>query len=144
MEYLRRIYYIFMVIEEIRKPSLFRIFLKDETKGNWKSQMRYDAINNTVGLIEDYYENSAKKTSEVIIKNKSYFKSLEGIKNIVVVGHSLSKVDYPYFKEIIKYNTSSADLKWFISWYSSDGLRKITEFVSEMKIPNENVKLFRV
>jgi hypothetical protein len=106
--------------------------------------MRYDAINNTVGLIEDYYENSAKKTSEVIIKNKSYFKSLEGIKNIVVIGHSLSKVDYPYFKEIIKYNTSSADLKWFISWYSSDGLRKITEFVSEMKIPNENVKLFRV
>ncbi|MBO1265081.1 bacteriophage abortive infection AbiH family protein [Proteiniclasticum sp. SCR006] len=125
-------------------PVYLGYFLKDETKGNWKSQMRYDAINNTVGLIEDYYENSAKKTSEVIIKNKSYFKSLEGIKNIVVIGHSLSKVDYPYFKEIIKYNTSSADLKWFISWYSSDGLRKITEFVSEMKIPNENVKLFRV
>jgi len=124
-------------------PVYLGYFLKDETKGNWKSQMRYDAINNTVGLIEDYYDNSAKKTSEVIIKNQSYFKSLEGIKNIVVIGHSLSKVDYPYFKEIIKYNTNSADLKWFISWYSSDGLRKITGFVSEMKIPNENVKLFR-
>jgi hypothetical protein len=125
-------------------PVYLGYFLKDETKGNWKSQMRYDAINNTVGLIEDYYDNSAKKTSDVIIKNQSYFKSLEGIKNIVVIGHSLSKVDYPYFKEIIKYNTNSADLKWFISWYSSDGLRKITEFVSEMKIPAESIKLFRV
>ena len=66
--------------------------------------MRYDAINNTVDLIEDYYENSAKKTSEVISRNQSCFKLLEGIKNIVIIGHSLSKVDYPYFKEIIKYN----------------------------------------
>ncbi len=106
--------------------------------------MRYDAINNTVGLIEDYYENSAKKTSEVISRNHSYFKSLEGIKNIVVIGHSLSKVDYPYFKEIIKYNKDSSELKWFISWYSKDGLKKITKFVSEMNIPNENIKLLRV
>ncbi|TCK93146.1 putative zinc ribbon protein [Natranaerovirga hydrolytica] len=125
-------------------PVYLGYFLKDETKGNWKSQMRYDAINNTVGLIEDYYENSSKKTSEVISRNQSYFKSLEGIENIVVIGHSLSKVDYPYFREIIKYNKSSSDLKWFISWYSMDGLKKIIEFVSEMKIPNENVKLFRV
>jgi hypothetical protein len=125
-------------------PVYLGYFLKDETKGNWKSQMRYDAINNTVGLIEDYYENSAKKTSEVISRNQSYFKSVEGIKNVVVIGHSLSKVDYPYFKELIKYNKDSSELQWFISWYSKDGLKKITEFVSEMNIPNENIKLFRV
>ncbi|MEQ6376346.1 bacteriophage abortive infection AbiH family protein [Bacillaceae bacterium S4-13-56] len=124
-------------------PVYLGYFLKDETKGNWKSQMRYDAINNTLGLIEDYYENSAKKTSEVIFRNQSYFKSLEGIKNIVVIGHSLSKVDYPYFKEIIKYNKNSSELKWFISWYSSDGLKKITKFLSDMQILAENVKLFR-
>jgi hypothetical protein len=125
-------------------PVYLGYFLKDETKGNWKSQMRYDAINNTVGLIEDYYENSAKKTSDVIIKNQSYFKSLEGIENIVVIGQSLSKVDHPYFREIIKYNENSSELKWFISWYGSESLKKITEFVPEMKIPNKNVKLFRV
>ncbi len=49
-----------------------------------------DAINNTVRLIEVYYENSAKKTSEVIASNQLYFKLLEGIKRIVVIGHSLS------------------------------------------------------
>ena len=105
--------------------------------------MRYDAINNTVDLIEDYYENSAKKTSEVISRNQSCFKLLEGIKNIVIIGHSLSKVDYPYFKEIIKYNKNSSELKWFISWYSNDGLKKIIEFVSEMQISAENIKIFR-
>ncbi len=119
-------------------------FLKDEAMGNWKNQIRYDAINNTVDLIEDYYENSAKKTNEVISRNQSYFKSLEGIKNIIVIGHSLSKVDYPYFKEIVKYNKDSSNLKWFISWYSKDDLNRISEFVSEMNITNENVMLFRV
>ncbi len=104
--------------------------------------MRYDAINNTVRLIEDYYENSAKKTSDVLSMNQSYFKSLEGIKEIVVI-HSLSEVDYPYFKEIIKYNTNSSELKWYISWYSADGLKKIIEYVSEMNISSENVKFLR-
>lgn len=106
--------------------------------------MRYDAINNTVSLIEDYFEESAKKTSEVISRNKVYFKSLENIKNIVVIGHSLSKVDYPYFAEIIQRNKRSSELEWFISWYSMDGLKNITEFVLEMKIPTENVRIFRV
>lgn len=124
-------------------PVYLGYFLKDETKGNWKSQMRYDAINNTVGLIEDYYENSAKKTSEVLAKNQLYFKSLEHIKEIIVIGHSLSNVDYPYFKEIIKYNRNSSELKWFISWYSTDDLRKITRFISAMNISSSNVEIFR-
>ena len=37
-------------------------FFEDETRGNWKSLMRYDAINNTVRIIEDYYDESVKKT----------------------------------------------------------------------------------
>ena len=61
----------------------------------------------------------------------------------MVIGHSLSDVDYPYFKEIIKYNGNSTDMKWYISWYSIDDLRRITRFVSEMHISNSNVKLFK-
>lgn len=124
-------------------PVYLGYFIKDETKGNWKSQMRYDAINNTVSLIENYYDESAKKTNEVLAKNQLYFKSLEDIKNIVVIGHSLSDVDYPYFKEIIKYNRNSTDMKWYISWYSVDDLKRIIRFVTEMHIPNMNVKIFR-
>lgn len=124
-------------------PVYLGYFLEDESKGNWKSQMRYDAINNTVRLIGDYYDDSAKKTSEVLAKNQSYFKLLEDIKKIVVIGHSLSDVDYPYFKEIIKHNRNSNDMKWYISWYSADDLRRIIKFVSEMNIPSFNVELFR-
>jgi len=118
-------------------------FLEDDTKGNWKSQMRYDAINNTVRIIEDYYDESAKKTSDVLAKNQLYFKSLADIKKIVVIGHSLSDVDYPYFKEINNNNRNSTEMKWCISWHSVDDLRRITKFVSVMDISNSNVGLFR-
>ncbi|MDD2300118.1 MAG: hypothetical protein PHU69_10825 [Fermentimonas sp.] len=60
-----------------------------------------------------------------------------------VIGHSLSDVDYPYFKEIIKYNRDSTEMKWCISWHSVDDLRRITRFVSVMDISNSNVELFR-
>lgn len=105
--------------------------------------MRYDAIDNTVRLIEEYYDNSAKKTNNVLATNQQYFKSLESIRDIVVVGHSLSDVDYPYFKEIIKYNKNSIELKWQISWYSPDDIRRIQRFISVMKIPSTNVSIFR-
>jgi len=124
-------------------PVYLGYFLNDDTKGNWKSQMRYDAINNTVGIIEDYYDNSAKKTNDVLARNQQYFKSLGNIRDIVVVGHSLSDVDYPYFKEIIKFNRNSTELKWQISWYSADDIRRITRFLSMMKIPNTNAAIFR-
>ncbi|NLK52992.1 MAG: hypothetical protein GX295_11225 [Syntrophomonadaceae bacterium] len=124
-------------------PVYLGYFLNDDTNGNWKSQMRYDAINNTVRMIEEYYENSAKKTNDVLVTNQQYFKSLEGIKDIVVIGHSLSVVDYPYFKEIIKYHRNSNGIKWQISWHSPDDIRRITTFLSVMKIPNKNVAIFR-
>lgn len=124
-------------------PVYLGYFLKDDTKGNWKSQMRYDAINNTVRMIEDYYDNSAKKTNDVLITNRQYFKSLGDVTDIVVVGHSLSDVDHPYFREIIKCNRNSDDIKWQISWHSPGDIRRILKFLSEMKIPSRNVAIFR-
>lgn len=55
-----------------------------ESKDNWKSQMRYDAINNAVRMIEDYYDNSVKKTNDVLAMHQQYFKSLGDTKDIAV------------------------------------------------------------
>lgn len=42
-------------------PVYLGYFLLDDTKGNWRSQMRYDAIDNTVRLIEEYYDQENPK-----------------------------------------------------------------------------------
>lgn len=118
-------------------------FLDDETKGNWKNQTRYDAIDNTVRIIEGYYEDSAKKTEDVLAENNTYFKSLQNLKEIVVIGHSLSAVDHPYFKEIITHNQNRTELEWAFSWFSLEDLERIKQFVSTMNIPKANVRIFR-
>lgn len=125
-------------------PVYLGYFLKDQTMGNWKSQVRYDGINNMVRIIEDYYDDSAKITEEVLNKNEDYFETLESVKDIVVIGHSLSDVDYPYFRQIINNNKDKSKVNWYFSWHSVSGLENIVKFASKMNLDYENINIFRV
>lgn len=60
-------------------PVYLGYFLQDQTIGNWKSQVRFDGIHNMLRIIEDYYDDSAKKTMDVLERNKEYFESLSDI-----------------------------------------------------------------
>lgn len=58
-----------------------------------------------------------------------------------MIGHSLSKVDWDYFKEIIR---KSQIERWIISFHSPKDVFKIDEFVSAFSIEKENVFLIRM
>ena len=108
-----------------------------------KNQTEYDLSETARYGLAGYYDATTKKSADVIEDNKDKFKNFRYIEDVVVIGHSLSQVDYPYFKEIIKYNQNSAAMNWHISWYSSGDLKGIKQFVSEMNISNSKVKIFR-
>lgn len=120
-------------------PVYLAYFLADETQGNWKSQMRYDSINNTQRLIEEYYSNSAKKTTDVLEKHRLMFEGLVDVKQIVVIGHSLSDVDHPYFEEIIR-NTDNPH--WYFSWHGSRSIGGILDFIDTMNISPDRITMF--
>ncbi|WP_460681001.1 AbiH family protein [Mucilaginibacter koreensis] len=61
-------------------------------------------MNFSVERIEDYYEQSFKNFYKVLQTNESFFSSLITLKKIVVLSHSLSKVDMPYFEKILAIN----------------------------------------
>jgi len=109
-----------------------------------KNQTEYDLRETAgYGLIK-YYDATTKKSADVIKDNKDKFENFRYLENVVVIGHSLSQVDYPYFKEIIRHNQNVAAMNWHISWYSSGDLKRIKQFVSEMNILSSNVDLFRI
>ena len=87
----------------------------------------------------DYDEATTKDTRTIIKNHCSFFSDLTDIKNIVVIGHSLSVVDYPYFKEIIDRNNNTAN--WFISWYSSRDLENIRDFANDMNLSTSQISL---
>ena len=119
-------------------PVYLAYFLQDDTLGNWKSQMRYDAINHTIDLIEDYYARSAKKTADVIQKHRSMFESLSSVQQIVVIGHSLSSVDWPYFTEIMNHTDQ---VHWYFSWHGQEDSKHIQSFTDAMGIPDDDVTM---
>ncbi|ATP56489.1 hypothetical protein CPT03_08390 [Pedobacter ginsengisoli] len=125
-------------------PTYLAYFLEDESKGNWGSEAKYHAINFAVERIEHYYEQSFKNFGKVLESHKGFISSLNKIKKIIVIGHSLSKVDMPYFKEIIKVNENPENIDWEISYHSDWDLDRIKKFSEELNIISANVKSFRL
>lgn len=68
-------------------------------------------------ILDEYFEETYKSTDKIINLNKPFFKSLKNLKEIYVLGHSLSKVDIPYIEEIIR-NIDKTKTKWIISIHS--------------------------
>ena len=119
-------------------------FEPEPEKGNWPSVMHYYAHENAVERIEEYFETTRKQSKQIISDNNEYFRSLSKITSIIVLGHSLQPVDYPYFKKIIIENENPLNLQWHISFYSDNDIRSIEKFRSAMNIPQSTVKLFKL
>jgi UDP-2,3-diacylglucosamine pyrophosphatase LpxH len=119
-------------------------FQEDEQKGNWRNPIRYYAADNAAGMIEGYFHDSAKKAQEIISDNSAFFDSLKGIEEIVVIGHSLSPVDHPYFRRIIEENATPDELRWKISWYSDADKDRIRKFAAVVGVDKRNIEMFHL
>ncbi|MHC1718103.1 MAG: bacteriophage abortive infection AbiH family protein [Acidaminococcaceae bacterium] len=105
-------------------------------------QKLYDAQEIATNYLGEYDIATEKKTDEIINKNTLFFESLGNIKDIVVIGHSLSKVDYPYFRKIIQCNNEFKDLTWYISCHSANDIENVQLFANVMGIHVKQIKFF--
>ncbi len=113
-------------------------------RSRMKSQIAYD-LHETAGYyLGNYYTSTTKKSNDVIKANKDRFVALSKVETVVVIGHSLSAVDYPYFKEIINNNQNYTNMKWYISWHSAGAFKRIDAFADVMGIQPKQIELFRV
>ncbi len=58
-----------------------------------------------------------KPVQEIMENNENYFKSLNDIEAVVILGHSLNDIDMPYFEKIFQ-STESAN--WVVSYYEAE------------------------
>ena len=111
-------------------------------KSERKAYLLESAIDTAIALWVDYYEGAfTKKTPEIIKQNSDFFSQTASMQDIVVIGHSLSQVDHPYFQEIVKANAGKA--QWHIGYHSLDDLKRLDVFVTEMGLAKNKVELFR-
>ena len=50
--------------------------------------------------------------------NRAFFDSLRDVSRVAVIGHSLSTVDLPYFREILRVNADPEDIRWEVCYRS--------------------------
>lgn len=101
---------------------------------NVNSEGLYDTLNgeqyfeqDTKNKIIKWMNELQKNTSRIIRHNASFFRSLSGITHIVVLGHSVNKVDWPYFDEVKK--RVSPDALWLFHSHSSEDKERIEAYI---------------
>ena len=66
---------------------------------------------------------------------------MRDVAEIVVIGHSLAEVDYPYFEEIAGKNAGK--VVWHIGYHNLDDMKRLLTFVRHIGLEDGKVEVFR-
>lgn len=81
-----------------------------------------------------------KDTKSIIDQNSAFFESIENVHRIVVLGHSLSDVDLPYFCELA---TRAKQAIWIISYYLDSEYGRLESALHMLGIKHDKIKLIK-
>ena len=73
-----------------------------------------------------------KNINGLINANTQFFNKLSGVQRIIVIGHSLGKIDLPYFDKLLE--CVSAEAEWVFYYHSNEDLKNITNFINTRNI----------
>ena len=118
--------------------------LNDDELARWNDEhddydYSYDEGKKT---LMQYFKDTYKPTKDIIERHHYFFKSISDIREVFVLGHSISKVDLPYFIEVIK--SLKQDCKWFVSYYSASERDKHLNTLKSLGIQESNITLFEL
>lgn len=94
-------------------------------------------------LLDAYFEFTYKTTTKLIHDNITFFKNLEGIEEIYVLGHSMAEVDSPYFQKIIEIINIDKVL-WKVSYHFDFEAKKHHSFLTKLGILDKNIVLDKI
>lgn len=83
-------------------------------------------------ILDKYFEDTYKNTTTIIKENVQFFSQLEEIREILVLGHSISSVDIKYFQEIKK--KTKDNTTWVVSCRSSSQENEYMNKVIELGV----------
>ncbi len=86
-------------------------------------------------ILNRYFTQTFKDTQKVISNNASFFCGLLGLHQIFVLGHSMSEVDFDYYREIVK-AIDVHKVKWVVTFYDEDERERHMNTLNILEIPN--------
>lgn len=89
-------------------------------------------------IIKSYFKSTYKNVYSIIRDNITFFKNLGSVKEVLIMGHSLSKIDMEYFSMIRQY--ANPDCIWHITFHSEDDRVRAQEVLTELGIKNGTLR----
>ena len=115
-------------------PNMEGVFHEKERKPRSYRQTVIDvAQENVLNLIGQYDEEITKNSQKIIDKHRSFFDSLKNITQVIVVGHSLSPVDWDYFREI---KNSIPCAQWYFGIFGLNDIHNLEMLIAELGLNN--------
>ncbi len=68
-------------------------------------------------IVDDYFAKTFKPTEEIIQANHAFFSALKDVETVLVMGHSLGEVDWPYLQLVWKSVSPAA--QWRLSYHGN-------------------------
>jgi hypothetical protein len=93
-------------------------------------------------ILDKYFEETYKNTDTIINEKQSFFKQLNKIEEVFVLGHSISQVDLKYFQTIFK-NVSKNSI-WTVSYYCDNQKHRLLESLISIGISENKISLVKL
>lgn len=90
-----------------------------------------------MGILDDYFEKTFKPSAKIIEQHAQYFSSLKSVTQVIVLGHSLSKVDEAYFVALVE--ALQASPSWTVAVRSHNEDVERAACLAEFGVPAESI-----
>ncbi len=132
-------------VESSNLHSVKPVNMSPEQEEHWIEQMNDEySLSFDLACIEvdQYWTQLFKDVESNIRSNQDFFDRCTDMRSITVMGHSLSAVDIPYFKEI-KHRVSVGAL-WNVSYRRDGDDRKMKNTLLSLGIAEEKISFFKL
>ena len=88
-------------------------------------------------ILDEYFLKTFKPSEKLILDNQAFFNRLRAIDTVHVLGHSLSDVDLPYLKALLRI-PAVAGARWYVACRDDDERQKKIERLIEVGVDGKN------
>ena len=112
-------------------------------KQPYKRYLIESAQETALQIISDHDDLLTKHSSEIIAKHHEFFDGLSEINEIVVIGHSLSQVDWDYFEAVGSGLKDKNAVHWYFGCHGLRDMHNIEKLIGHLELSRSMVSIFR-
>ena len=111
-------------------------------KETFHSLMVEVAQDRVIDLISECDRSLTKDSPSIIKAHSAFFDSLRNVTDIVVIGHSMSEVDWDYYREVASI-VEANKVHWYVGCHGLNDLGNMRRLMELLDVDKESITVFR-